>query len=111
VSEGKFFYFFEILWRIDIQKKEGIFDLNFKHPLRMGLNNLTGADITFNFHDVLIEFLAEDRRVSPFAAKRGDPDVFIRRPELVQQKIYGAGINQGLVGEQKHCGRKGVYDA
>ena len=77
----------------------GIFDLDFKHAVRVRPYNVAGADVTRDFHDLRIKIFSENRRVSPFAVKRGNTDVFVRRPELVQQTIYGGGINQRLVGE------------
>jgi hypothetical protein len=110
MSTGELFDFFEIFRRIDIEKKMGIFYFDFKHAVRVRPYNVAGADVTCDIHDLRIKILSENRRISPFAVKGGNTNVFIRRPEVIQQIIYGSGIDQRLIGEQKHYSWKGIYD-
>jgi hypothetical protein len=54
-----------------------------KHAVGIGPNDVPGADIALNPHELIEKDPAEYNRVAPLSVAKRDADVFVGMPEFV----------------------------
>jgi len=74
---------FEVLLRIDIDKAYWVVHLHAEYTVRIGPNDVPGADIAFNPHELIKEDPIEYCGVAPLSVANRDADVLVGMPEFV----------------------------